>query len=277
MNNTNTLINLKTLCTTLACLAPPLICAQPAAPLGGDPGNPSQLPTNRDLLPSRITNSPNSPLEFLNERNSNQDSASQRAIGRYTYRITRTDPNKNRDSFFGWELPAGFDRVDLRLFTPSILTFIDLGSQAEGEISLFENGNLSATVELVTLRFTNELWRKVPQDHERLHDLSVLDTITYKDAHGNEEKRLIENWYHTRWNFGAEIAGGIAGVTTDQGNSSSALILTYGVFTEYEINEQASVNFRFGGVYGVSFDDSLDSTTRDDSGLYLGIGLDFSF
>lgn len=118
MNNTNTLINLKTLCTTLACLAPPLICAQPAAPLGGDPGNPSQLPTNRDLLPSRITNSPNSPLEFLNERNSNQDSASQRAIGRYTYRITRTDPNKNRDSFFGWELPAGFDRVDLRLFTP---------------------------------------------------------------------------------------------------------------------------------------------------------------
>lgn len=72
-------------------------------------------------------------------------------------------------------------------------------------------------------------------------------------------------FFNTNLEWGPSVSVGIA-----PSDDAAVLLLSYGLFLR---PNGANWQFEFGGMTGISSAESLDSTQRDDSGIYVGVNL----
>ncbi len=205
-------------------------------------------------------------------------------------RFTSTAPLlKDVDKGFG--LSQTYFTPELRIIQPKLRVFFDTGSDDDGEIDIFENGELTPNLNLVELRLThyfhNERWLGVTElgGHPRYQD------------------------FQSRWSWGPNIGlgisapaqdgeedDGVGGTTLAQASDAPVVLFTVGAFLEYDLthltdDQRAKVGeavratgnsfsgpkigVEGGWAYGVSADEGLSDT--DDSAWYIGLSLHFPF
>lgn len=132
------------------------------------------------------------------------------------------------------------------LFDPSARIYFDTGEDDEGEVDIFDDGSLSATIDFASLYFPFELF----------------DTI--------EE-----------FTFGPSFGVGISGPAQDskdgsqQASSAPVFLMTGGLAFRVDIgddDDDNSISFEFGRAIGFSADESFGD--NNDSATYVGFKLE---
>lgn len=138
---------------------------------------------------------------------------------------------------------------DFRLFQPSAKIFFDTGSDDDDEIDIFDDGSLNASIDLVNLIYR--------------YDTGFL-------FHNTTESTL---WW------GPSVGVGITSPADDSADGSvkasnaPVLLLSAGIFFEYDISSKTSVLIETGYVLGLTSDESFGDKT--DGAIYFGLSLDF--
>lgn len=140
-----------------------------------------------------------------------------------------------------------------RLFKPSGRIFFDTGSDDDGEVDIFKDGSLTASISLVEL-----YW---PYSHIAADELDADKT----------------GW---NWRLGPTLGMGITGAADDSDDGSEeasgapVVLFTAGALLEFPIVEgsRSIVGLEGGYAKGFSADEGLDD--NDDGAWYVGLTID---
>ena len=138
---------------------------------------------------------------------------------------------------------------DFRLFKPSAKIFFDTGSDDTDEIDIFDDGSLNASIDLVNL----------------IHRYD-----TGADFYNTPDSTL---WW------GPSLGAGITSPADDSADGSQTasdapvLLLSLGLFFEYDVSNKTSVLIETGYALGLTSDESFGDKT--DGAIYFGLSLDF--
>lgn len=210
-----------------------------------------------------------------------------------------------------WSVVEKSGQWGLRFFEPKIRVYVDTGTDDEGEVDIFDDGALTATVNLAELRW---YWsweraaygRKAGEDKYRFYAIEDGKADLWSgDGHPPREKaREI-----SRWSVGLALGAGIGSPANnsedgmEQASSAPVLLATIGPFVEFDLRDAWGEWFgdtednRFaamkqeaagvpealkpkfiaeaGWVFGYSTDEDLSD--NDDSALYFGMGFHIPF
>lgn len=144
---------------------------------------------------------------------------------------------------------GNYGGFDFRLFKPSARIFFDTGSDDDGEVDIFQDGNISASIDLVNLVYR---WN------------------TGFDFINNSDSTL---WYGLSAGFGITAPADDSEDGTEEASDAPVLLLTFGGFLEYDLSTKTSVLIEGGYALGFTSDESFGD--RDDGALYFGLSLNF--
>jgi hypothetical protein len=141
-----------------------------------------------------------------------------------------------------------FGGFDFRLFKPSARIFFDTGSDDAGEIDIFKDGNITATIDIVNLVYRWNTGWNFP----------------------NNPKSTL--WYGLSGGLGISAPADDSDDGTEQASNSPILLTTIGGFLEYDISTKTSVLLEAGYAWGITSDESFGDKT--DGAIYVGLSLD---
>lgn len=136
-----------------------------------------------------------------------------------------------------------------RIFKPSARVFFDTGSDDEGEIDIFQDGNISASIDLVNLTYR---WN------------------TGADFINSPNSTL---WYGFSLGFGITTPADDSQDGTEEASDAPVLLLTVGSFLEYDISTKTSILIEGGYALGFTSDEGF--ADQNDGALYFGLSLNF--
>ncbi len=132
------------------------------------------------------------------------------------------------------ELKLDNSGFDYRVFTPSLRTFFDRGTDDPGEIDLYDNGTLGLSLNFVSLDYM---------------------------------------WVFEKVNVGPSVSLGLSSASGSGTDDSAIFFWGFGLRTTLKSSTNVPVSFEIGYMQGISADEGLDSTQRDDSAIYVSIDI----
>lgn len=121
-----------------------------------------------------------------------------------------------------------------RVFTPSVRTFFDTGTDDPGEIDLYKNGTLGLSLNFISLDYM---------------------------------------WGFKKANIGPTFSLGLASASGEGTDESVVFFWGAGLRTTLKGSTNIPVNFEIGYMQGISADEKLNSTQRDDGAIYVSIDI----
>ena len=128
-------------------------------------------------------------------------------------------------------LKNGFD---YRVFTPSLRTFFDTGTDDAGEIDLYENGTLGLSLNFVSLDYM---------------------------------------WVFNKINVGPSLSLGLSSASGSGTDDSAVFFWGAGLRSTLKGSSNVPISLEIGYMQGISADEKLDSTQRDDGAVYVSIDI----
>lgn len=135
--------------------------------------------------------------------------------------------------------------VEARFFSPSTRVYFDTGRDSEGEIDIFNDGNLNVTLDFINLYFPFRLGRGT---------------------------------YYDKWSWGPILGAGIGAPASSSdskdGESSASgapvVLFSVGGLVEYQISDKGS-SFAFEAGYSQGYTADESFIDNDDGALYVGL------
>ncbi|MGC6582673.1 MAG: hypothetical protein ACON4K_10185 [Akkermansiaceae bacterium] len=141
---------------------------------------------------------------------------------------------------------------DFRLFKPSLKVFFDTGSDDKGKIDIFSDGSLNASLDLVNFIYRNDTGLKF--------------------ANAPEDAKL---WWGPSLGLGITSPANDSADNIAQASDAPVLLLSAGLFVEYDFSESTSFLLESGYALGITSDESFGEKT--DGAIFVGLSLDFKF
>ncbi len=141
--------------------------------------------------------------------------------------------------------------LDYRFFSPSARVFFDTGSDNADEVDVFDNGSLTASINLLELIYRYEL--------PKAFNLRGPETLYIGPALG----------------FGLTAPANDSEDGTVDASDAPVFLISVGIFAEIAISadKNKSIILEIGRVTGFSADEGVGDT--DDSASYIGLGFRF--